>query len=298
LYDRIHEIRMRFEVLKRDAVIEYWQAVSAGGDESRLAAQRDAQLANLDEDFAFVAACNEGGEYMAAEKIGRLQQIASKTWLRTLSDRIGIAHEEKERKERNPEPTLPTMEPLLADKAEHLIIRTTKEQMPTNNPWGFKVKVPEYLYNRGELYNLCVTRGTLSEEERYKINEHIIQTIIMLEKLPFPRHLSRVPEIAGGHHEKMNGTGYPKGLLRDEMSIPARMMAIADIFEALTAVDRPYKKGKQLSETIRIMAEMKKGQHIDADLFSLFLHSGVYLQYAQRYMKPEQIDEVDIKQYL
>ncbi|WP_157669408.1 HD domain-containing phosphohydrolase [Chitinibacter sp. GC72] len=298
LYDRIHEIRMRFEVLKRDAIIEYWQALSAGGDENRLAAQRDAQLVSLDEDFAFVAACNEGGEDMAAEKISRLQQIASKTWLRTLSDRIGIAHEEKARKERNPEPTLPTLEPLLADKAEHLIIRSAKEQMPENNPWGFKVKVPEYLYNRGELYNLCVTRGTLSEEERYKINEHIIQTIIMLEKLPFPRHLSRVPEIAGGHHEKMNGTGYPKRLLRDEMSIPARMMAIADIFEALTAVDRPYKKGKQLSETIRIMAEMKKGQHIDADLFSLFLHSDVYLQYARRYMKPEQIDEIDIKQYL
>jgi HD-GYP domain-containing protein (c-di-GMP phosphodiesterase class II)/HAMP domain-containing protein len=298
LYDRIHEIRMRFEVLKRDAHLTYWQALQQGGDEKTLAEQRDAELAQIDDDFAFVAQCNEGGEFMAPEKIERIKQIASKTWLRTLSDRVGIAHEEKERKQHSAEASLPTIEPLLADKAEHLFVRSQRDQMPDNNPWGFKVKVPEYLYNRGELYNLCVGRGTLSEEERYKINEHIIQTIIMLEKLPFPRHLSRVPEIAGGHHEKMDGTGYPKRLKRDEMSLPARMMAIADIFEALTAVDRPYKKGKTLSESIKIMGFMRKDQHIDPDLFALFLRSGIYLEYAKRYMKPEQIDEVDISSYL
>ncbi|NES11251.1 HD domain-containing protein [Pseudomonas laurentiana] len=158
--------------------------------------------------------------------------------------------------------------------------------------------MPEHLYNRGELYNLSIGRGTLVEEERYKINEHIIQTLIMLDKLPFPRHLRRVPEIAGGHHEKMDGTGYPKGLTRDQMSIPARMMAIADIFEALTAVDRPYKQGKTLSEAIRIMGFMRKDQHIDAELFSLFLRSGTYRTYAERYMPPALIDEVDIAAYL
>jgi HD-GYP domain-containing protein (c-di-GMP phosphodiesterase class II) len=101
--------------------------------------------------------------------------------------------------------------------------------------------VPELLYNRGELTNLCIDRGTLTEEDRFKINEHIVQTIRMLSELPFPRHLRAVPEIAGGHHEKMDGSGYPRGLTREQMSPMARMMAIADIFEALTAVDRPYK---------------------------------------------------------
>jgi HD-GYP domain-containing protein (c-di-GMP phosphodiesterase class II) len=138
----------------------------------------------------------------------------------------------------------------------------------------------------------------LSDEERYKINEHMIQTIIMLSQLPFPRHLRQVPEIAGGHHEKMDGTGYPKMLKREEMSPVARMMAIADIFEALTAADRPYKKGKTLSEALKIMSFMRKDQHIDAELFELFLRSGVYKEYAQSFMVPEQIDEVNIDDYL
>jgi HD-GYP domain-containing protein (c-di-GMP phosphodiesterase class II) len=158
--------------------------------------------------------------------------------------------------------------------------------------------VPELLYNRGELHNLCISRGTLTDEERYKINEHIIQTLMMLSQLPFPKHLQNVPEIAGGHHEKMDGTGYPKGLTREQMSPVARMMAIADIFEALTAVDRPYKKGKTLSEAIKIMTYMKRDHHIDDELFELFLRSGVYLEYAKRYMPEELIDDVNIEQAL
>jgi HD-GYP domain-containing protein (c-di-GMP phosphodiesterase class II) len=121
---------------------------------------------------------------------------------------------------------------------------------------------------------------------------------MMLSSLPFPKHLRMIPEIAGGHHEKMDGTGYPKGLKKDELSPLARMMAIADIFEALTAVDRPYKKGKKLSEAIQIMSFMKKDQHIDGDLFELFLRSGIYLQYAKNYLNPNQIDDVDIEKYL
>ncbi len=284
LYDRIHEVRMRFEVLKRDAEVACWQAIAAGAEATAAQQALAEQLQQLDDDFAFVAQCNEGGEFMAPELLERLRRIAQRTWQRTLSDRIGISHEEKERKNRTAEPSLPVLESLLADKPEHLFPRGPREQMAADNPWGFKVNVPQYLYNRGELYNLSVGRGTLAEEERYKINEHIIQTIIMLEKLPFPRHLRRVPEIAGGHHEKMDGSGYPKRLTRDEMSVPARMMAIADIFEALTAVDRPYKKGKTLSEAIKIMGFMRKDQHIDADLFALFLRSGVYRDYAERYM--------------
>jgi len=149
-----------------------------------------------------------------------------------------------------------------------------------------------------EVYNLCIGRGTLTAEERQIINDHMVVTISMLEKLPFPKGLTRVPEYAGGHHEKMDGTGYPRGLTREQMSIPARMMAIADIFEALTASDRPYKKAKSLSESVKIMSFMVKDQHIDPDLFELFLQSGVYFDYASEFLNDEQIDEVDVAAYL
>ncbi|MBX9912678.1 MAG: GAF domain-containing protein, partial [Pseudomonadaceae bacterium] len=260
LYDRIHEIRMRFEVLKRDAELAYWQGIAAGGEHLALQEQLEQQLRQLDDDFAFVAQCNEGGEFMAPERVERMQALAQRSWRRTLSDRIGISQDEGARKRLMEEPALPVMEPLLADRPDHVFVRSERDKLADDNPWGFKVKVPEHLYNRGELYNLCIGRGTLAEEERYKINEHMIQTIIMLDKLPFPQHLQAVPEIAGGHHEKMDGTGYPKRLKREEMSIPARMMAIADIFEALTAGDRPYKKAKSLSEALKIMSFMRKDQ--------------------------------------
>jgi response regulator RpfG family c-di-GMP phosphodiesterase len=245
LYDRIHEVRMRFEVLKRDAEIASLKAIADGKPRAVAQEELGAALRQIDDDYAFIAICNEGGEFMAPEKQERLATIAAQTWVRTLNDRIGISHEEKERKERLPAPELPIAETLLADRPDHLFERRPQDRMPADNPWGFRMPVPELLYNKGELYNLSVARGTLAEEERYKINEHIVQTLIMLSQLPFPKHLRNVPEIAAGHHEKMDGTGYPRRLTRDEMSPLARMMAIADIFEALTAVDRPYKKGKK-----------------------------------------------------
>lgn len=298
IYDRIHEVRMRFEVLKRDAEIDCLKAIAAGIPAAEARARMSATQQQLDEDFAFVAECNLGGEFMAPEKVDRLKSIAARTWLRTLDDSLGISHEEAARRKDIPGVTLPVAEPLLADRPEHRIERRESEKLPPGNKWGFTMKVPELLYNRGEMHNLVVSRGTLSEEERYKINEHIVQTIIMLSALPFPAHLKNVPELAGGHHEKMDGTGYPKGLKKEEMSPVARMMAIADIFEALTARDRPYKKGKTLSESIRIMSFMKKDHHIDPQLFELFLRSGVYRDYANRFMTPEQIDDVDIEAVL
>jgi HD-GYP domain-containing protein (c-di-GMP phosphodiesterase class II) len=298
IYDRIHEVRMRFEVLKRDAEISSLKAIAAGSPEADARQTLRDTLAKIDDDFAFVAHCNEGGEVMAAENLARLQAIAQQSWTRTLDDRIGISHEELARKARTVAPPLPVSEPLLADKLEHQFERRAQDRMPADNPWGIRMAVPELLYNKGEVYNLGVARGTLSEEERYKINEHIVQTLIMLNQLPFPKHLRQVPEIAAGHHEKMDGSGYPRKLHKAEMSPLARMMAIADIFEALTAVDRPYKQGKTLSESIRIMSFMKKEQHIDPELFDLFLKSGVYLEYARQFMKAEQIDHVDIAAYL
>lgn len=296
LYDRIHEIRMRFEVLKRDAEIACWQAIAGGADEAAARAALAAGWALLDEEFAFVAACNEGGEEIDPARIERLQQIAARTWLRTLDDRLGVSPDELRRK--GPAVALPVLEALLADKPEHRVARGADELIPADNPWGFRLQVPALLYNRGELTNLSIGRGTLTDEDRYKINEHIVQTIRMLDELPFPRHLKAVPEIAGGHHEKMDGSGYPRGLTRDQMSPVARMMAIADIFEALTAVDRPYKKGKTLSEAIGIMARMRDEGHIDPDLFALLLSSGVYRQYAERYMPSACVDEVDVVRLL
>jgi HD-GYP domain-containing protein (c-di-GMP phosphodiesterase class II) len=293
LNDRIHEIRTRFEVLKRDAWISYWQAMALGGDEQHLAELRNATLAGLDDDFAFVARCNLGGEAMAESDQQRLRSIAQRTWTRTLDDRLGVSWEENRRQARTPAPTLPISEPLLADKPEHLFERSEAELIPQDNPWGFKLDVPPYKYNRGELYNLSIARGTLTREERYIINHHMVQTILMLSHLPFPGHLANVAEIAGGHHEKMDGTGYPKQLKREEMSLPARMMAIADIFEALTAADRPYKKAKSLSEALGIMATMCRDAHIDPELFGLFINAQIYLQYADRFLDPQQIDAVD-----
>jgi HD-GYP domain-containing protein (c-di-GMP phosphodiesterase class II) len=186
---------------------------------------------------------------------------------------------------------------VLADKPEHVIPRTNPDPFD-GNPYGFNMTVPDDQYNLGELYNLSIRKGTLSPEDRFKINEHIIQTIIMLKRLPFPENMKHVAEIAGAHHETMIGTGYPRGLKKEEMSIPARIMAIADIFEALTAADRPYKQPKTTSDALRIMSFMRDDQHIDADLFDLFLKSGVYRTYAEKYLEPGQIDAVDIDQYL
>ena len=293
LCDRIHEIRTRFEVLKRDAEIAMLRAVAAGEAETAARALLEAEWRALDDDFAFVASCNEGGEVMAPEKLERLRQIARRTWLRTLDDSIGISHEEKARRAGQPAATLPVVEQVIADKPEHCLPRRPADHLAPDNPLGIRMPAPEHLYHRGELYNLSVARGTLSEEERFKINDHIVQTLIMLDQLPYPRHLRTVPEIAGGHHEKMDGSGYPKRLTREEMSLPARMMAIADIFEALTAVDRPYKKGKTLSEALGIMAGMCRGAHIDPQLFGLFLCTGIPQAYAKRYLRPEQIDAVD-----
>lgn len=149
------------------------------------------------------------------------------------------------------------------------------------------------LLTEEEVYNLSVRKGTLTKEERLIINGHMVDTIKMLESLPFPPNLLKVPEYAGGHHEKMDGLGYPKGIYAGDMSIPARIMVIADVFEALTATDRPYKKGKALSETMRIMGFMKKDNHLDPDLFNLFITSGTYLKYAKNYMQNELIDEVN-----
>jgi len=160
--------------------------------------------------------------------------------------------------------------------------------------WTGPRGVAERFLSRDEEANLNVPYGTLNQQEREIINHHIVATIKMLEALPWPRHLTNVPEYAGGHHERMDGKGYPRGLTRAQMSVQARIMGIADIFEALTAKDRPYKPGKTLSESLSILGKFKENGHVDPDLFDIFVRDRVYLRYAQEFLDPEQLDEVDL----
>lgn len=297
VYNRLHEIRMRFEVLLRDVRIEALQAQRDGRmDASEVAKFCDIRERALHEDFAFIATCNIGSEQMSAEALARLRQIARQQWMRHFDDRLGLSIFEMALRPENKGEAMPVVETLLADQPWHRVPRSAETRNALTD--GFRMDVPELQYDHGELYNLCVERGTLTLEERFKVNEHIIHTLRMLEGAQFPPHLRRVPEYAGTHHETLDGGGYPRGLKGEQLSIPARIMAIADIFEALTASDRPYKAPKPLSESLRILQRLKNRGKIDADLFALFLTSGVYLRYAERFLDPAQIDVSDASPYL
>ena len=298
LYNRIHEIRMRFEVLLRDAQIAvYRRRLGKECQEAALQAELEGKKRQIAEDFAFVAECNIGGEHMSDGAIERLKKIGAQTWTRHLDDRLGISQAEAALKNRMPAPPLPVVEQVLADKPEHVVPRTDPKPFG-DNPHGFSMQVPKHRSNAGELYNLSIRKGTLSPEDRFTIKAHIIQTISMLNQLEFPDYLANVPEFAGAHHETMIGTGYPRGLKKEEIPIPARIIAIADVFEALTAADRPYKEEKTLSEALEIMSTMRDEQTIDAELFDLFLQSGVYRKFAEQYLNPAQVDEVDLRRYV
>jgi HD-GYP domain-containing protein (c-di-GMP phosphodiesterase class II)/DNA-binding response OmpR family regulator len=290
IHNRIHEVRMRFEVLRRDLELERLQARLDGNWNDEREVAHGAAHAQLVDDFEFVARCNVGSETMDEADIGRLARIAAVRWTRHLDDRLGLSDAELARREGEPIAPLPCSEALLADRLRDIIPRSPGDR--PDPAFGFRMEVPENLYDRGELYNLSVRSGTLTREERYKINEHMVHTVMMLERMPFPKHLARVPEYAGTHHERMDGQGYPRRLGADQLSVPSRIMAVADIFEALTASDRPYKKPKKLSEALRLLQRMA-GSHIDVDIFDLFLSSGVYLEFARRHLHPDQIDVSD-----
>jgi len=250
IYDRIHTVATRFEVLKRDEEIKYLKKqLKIQKDDSLIENQKKEALKKArtlylkrikqqDDDKSFIEESNIGGEFMSQDRKDRVNKIASYRWKDNGS--------------------------------------------------------PKPFFSEDEIYNLCISRGTLTPEERKIINDHIVVTIDMLEQLPYPKHLRNVPEFAGGHHEKLDGTGYPKGLNHSEMSVQAKIMAIADIFEALTARDRPYKKGKTLSQAMRILGFMKNDAHIDTELFEVFVKEKIYLKYAESFLDPEQIDEVEL----
>ncbi|KPQ27762.1 MAG: HD-GYP domain [Marinobacter excellens HL-55] len=302
IHNRIHDIRTRFEVLHRDAEIDCLNACLSGEDPETAANRRDKQQDQLQLDFAFLAQANHGSESMAEDDVQRIRDIGSRTWLRHFSDRLGLSGDEQQAMAGIPEPPLPAQEPLLADKPWHIrdwgdLVPPVRKGDPRNR-WGFDMKLPEHAQNRGELHNLTLRYGTLTEEERFKINEHIVQTVCMLDALPLPDRLARVPRLAGTHHERMDGLGYPYALDGSKMSIPKKIMAVADVFEALTAVDRPYKEGKTLTQALTIMADMVDKGHIDPEVFDLFVSSGVWQQYAREHLRPEQIDDVDESQFM
>ncbi|TXS88901.1 transporter substrate-binding domain-containing protein [Parahaliea maris] len=296
IYNRIHEVRTRFEVLWRDAEIHYLkQCLASPGDEPSHRDQLERSRKTLQDDFCFVAECNVGGEFMTDDARERLRDIAATTWQRHFDNRAGLSPVEELRQPAGNEP-LPATEALLADRHEHIIPRTQSTRYPPK--LGIDMDIPEHLYNLGELYNLSISRGTLTAEDRFKINEHMISTIRMLESLPFPDELGNVPRYASTHHETMKGTGYPRRLPGSELSIPERLLAVADVFEALTAADRPYKKAKPVSVAVDILHKMVEDDHIDRDSFELFIRERVYLQYAGKFLPPEQIDKVDEAKYL
>ena len=245
IYDRIHLVDTRFEVLKRDADIELLKEKALLVAHGALRAEHDAadarhreRIRRFDEDRAFLRACNIGGEAMRESDQERVKAIARYRWTDISGHEANFLSEDEQK-------------------------------------------------------NLTIRAGTLTGDERQIINHHIVATIKMLEALPWPKHLKNVPEYAGGHHERMDGKGYPKGLMREQMSVQARVMGIADIFEALTAKDRPYKKGKTLSESLQILGKMRLGGHVDPDLFDVFVRKKVYRRYAELFLDKEQIDEVD-----
>ena len=239
IFDRIHLVDTRFEVLRRDAELEMLRAVLGGADRAVQDVQLKQRLDAIDSDRAFLHRVNVGVEAMSDEDQDRVRRIAkSYRWI---------------------------------------------------NPDGVEV---EFL-SEDEVENLTIRTGTLTRAEREKINYHIVATIKMLESLPWPKHLRHVPEYAGGHHERMDGAGYPNGLKHDDMSVQARIMGIADIFEALTARDRPYKQGMKLSQAMHVLERFSRDGHIDSDLFAVFVKQKVYLRYAQQYLDPSQIDLLD-----
>jgi HD-GYP domain-containing protein (c-di-GMP phosphodiesterase class II) len=296
IHNRIHEIRTRFEVLWCETEIQYLKHLAEEPTQKEKWEQvRDNSRQQLQDDFKFIAECNIGGEFLDEEKQQRLRDLAKITWTRHFDDRIGLSTPELNRY-KDPAQPLPVKETLLRDGQEHLVERRSKPSYPPE--YGINMDIPKYLYNRGELHNLLISRGTLTAEDRFKINEHMISTICMLEALPFPKDLARVPRMASSHHETLDGRGYPRKLTGEDLSIPERILAVADIFEALTAPDRPYKKGKTLSQTLNILSNMVKDNHVDKNVFDLLLTSGIYKQYANRFINKEQIDDVDINDYL
>ena len=232
VYDRIEDVKIRFEMLKR----EYQLAIKNARKNLDAYPSQDVEkeIKALDEEYQFLVHVNSGSEFIEDKMIERIKQIAQRKW------------------------------------------STSTQTLP--------------LLTEDEIYNLSIRHGTLNDEERNIINNHAAVTYKMLAKLPFPRKLQKIAEYAAAHHEKLDGSGYPLGLKGDQLPLQSRIIALADIFEALTAKDRPYKKEKTLGEALEIMEFMVKDQHIDSNLYELFIKEKIYMDYAIRELTPQQMD--------
>ncbi len=294
IYNRIHEVRMKFEVLYRDIKIQALQRKLEGENPDEVDKWEKEEFQRLTQEWEFIANLNIGSEFVKDEDIEKLQSIARQEWIRYFDDSLGLSWVELQRK---PKSTTPAVEKLLANKPEHIIPRSSEEKERLSK-LDIQMDIPEHFLNMGEIYNLSIRKGTLTPEELYKIKEHIIVTILMLDKLPLPKYLSNVPKYAGTHHEQLNGQGYPRKLDKNNIPLGGKIIAFADIFEALTANDRPYKRAKKLSEAIKIIYYMVKDNHLDRELFKIFLENRLHMKYAKKYLREDQIDEVDVEYYL
>ncbi len=223
VYDRMEEIKTRFEMLKQECQRAVKDAQKKADAETLRKAERE--IHTLNEECEFLVKLNDGSEIVSDEMSERIRKIARRKW------------------------------------------RTSTQDLP--------------LLTQDEIYNLSIPCGTLNDEERDIINNHAIVTYKMLSRLPFPRKLRRIAEYASAHHEKLDGSGYPSGLKGEQPSLQSRIIAVADIFEALTAKDRPYKKGHSVEEALKIMEEMVRDRHIDPDLFELFIQEKIYDEYTK-----------------
>ncbi len=240
LYDKIDQIKLRFEILKRDIELNFYKnkLSELNIDTEKL----NSQINKVNEDFKFLEDSNIGGEFMSEELQNRVYEIAKQK------------------------------------------IELDNEQCT--------------ILNDKEVDFLTIKRGTLSKEDREIMENHVSLSYELLDKLPYPDHLKQVPFYAGCHHEKLNGEGYPNGYSGDQLPLQARIIAIADVFEGLTAPDRPYKEPYKLSKALNILKFMVNDGEIDRDLFNLLITKKLYLKYANEHLNSNQIDSIDEEKLL
>lgn len=279
LHNRIHEIRDRFEILRRDAEIACLKEIIANPHNKENAEKQFAQtVRKLEEDFTFIAACNSGETSVTARDIQHLKTIGRQKFKRYFNRLLGLSWLEKKALNDKQIKTYgkPAVETVLQDNLEDVY-----KGIPT-----------------GEIYNLSIPKGTINAEERRTIEQHVVQTAEILNLLHLPKEYRPIINYAAEHHERPNGEGYPLGLKDEELSVPSRIMMIADIFEALTSSERPYKTPKKLSDALHILQTMKNKKQIDADIYHIFVKKQIFMKYAKQYLAPEQIDDININDYL
>ena len=276
--NRIHEIRNRFEILYRDAEISSLKKMIKHPEQtSKIKKELKKKLEQLKKDFEFIAECNLGNMAMTQKEITKLSSLSKKHFKRHFSRLAGLSFFEISQ---------------LSKEQKLSYNKEATETILQDNPEDYYKDIPT-----GEFYNLCTFKGTINAQERAKIEQHAQETENILKMLQLPREFQKIITYASEHHEQPSGKGYPKGLKEKQLSVPSKILTIADIFEALTSSGRPYKSPKKLSESLKILKIMKDKQQIDAEIYHLCLQKGIFTQYAKKHLSPEQIDITDTKDF-